>query len=330
MDTHRHRHFSLGAVILTAFTILLSACGSGSPPANAGPPLKFGHVLWAGNYPFYIAQAKGYFADSNVEAVPLLYANSDTMMGDFVAGNYDIVSATLGDGVIMFQADNDIHIIAVLDESNGADALIASPQATHISDLRGQRIGVNLGTFGELFVITVLGQHQLTPNDVILVDIDANQVPDEIASGNIVAGHTWEPHISEARRQGQILLFDSTKTPGLINDVLIVRGEVARKRPEAVKAFIKAWFQGVDYWMANPAEGTRLIATATNQPPESISLDGIKLNSLSDNHHAFASGTTSSLYETTQTYIDFFARFGAIRQPPAVTTLLDPGFLPKP
>jgi len=62
--------------------------------------------------------------------------------------------------------------------------------------------------------------------------------------------------------------------------------------------------------------------------PATISLEGIKLNSLSDNQTLFTQGdTTASIYHTAQLYVDFFVRIGSLSQKPDLNKLLNPSFL---
>jgi len=54
-------------------------------------------------------------------------------------------------------------------------------------------------------------------------------------------------------------------------------------RPEDVQAFVAAWLEAQAFWQANPEAGNQLIADATGQKPEDISLKGIALRTLGDN-----------------------------------------------
>ncbi|MBA3530899.1 MAG: ABC transporter substrate-binding protein [Ardenticatenales bacterium] len=310
--------------------LALAACATAATPTPqpAKPPLTFAYDLWPGYYPVLIANEKGFFTEAGVQVNAIKPEDTDSMMTDFNAGKYDGIAIALGDIVGLTQINPDIRVIFISDESAGGDAVVASADIQEVEDLRGQRLSVNLGGFAELFVTTMLEEHGLTPNDVTLVDTDAAEVPGRLSSGDIQAGHTWEPYVAQAVDEGSHVLFTSAQTPGLIPDAIAFRGETVRERPEEVRAFVQGWFRAVDYWKANPEEGTALAAKALNIAPEEISLEGIRLLTLSDNQSLFQPGeTTASLYHTAQLYVDFFARIGTIRTPPKLDELLDPSFL---
>ncbi|HEY1013053.1 MAG TPA: ABC transporter substrate-binding protein [Herpetosiphonaceae bacterium] len=318
--------------------LLLAGCGAQSADPLAGDsraagapaaPLRFGYDLWPGYYPALIARDQGYFTQAGVEVEAIHPERTDSMMADFAAGKYDAIAVALGDLISLSQTYPDLQIVLVSDESAGGDAVIAAPGIGGVAGLRGKRIGVNQGGFGELFVTTMLADHGLTPADVTLIDMDAADLPARLAAGEIDAGHSWEPYVTEAVSGGGKLLFSSAQTPGLIPDAVAFRGAVARERPAAVRAFVAGWFEAVQFWQANPLEGTAVAARALQLKPEEISLKGIHLLTAADNRALFQRGeTTASLYHTTRLYGDFFARIGAIRTPPDPEKLLNPGFLP--
>ena len=164
-------------------------------------------------------------------------------------------------------------------------------------------------------------------NEVTLVNISPEKVPDAIPEV-IQAGQTWDPFASEALSKGAHIIFSSAETPGLTPDVLIFRTAVIKERPDDIRAFIKAWFEALAYWQANPAEGNALIAQATERRLEQISTEGIKLFSLEDNLKAFENSTElTSLYQSGRINADFMINTGVLIHAPKVERILEPSFL---
>ncbi|MCS7010395.1 MAG: hypothetical protein NZL98_03375 [Anaerolineales bacterium] len=163
-----------------------------------------------------------------------------------------------------------------------------------------------------------------------MIDINAESVPDAIPS-LIDAGHTWEPHTSRALEKGQQIIFSSAETPGLIPDLLVLRTEVLRQRPDDVRALIAALLEASEFTRSHPEEAIASIARQSGMSPEEISFEGVKLYSLSDNRAAFAQnpGTdTTSIYYTTRLYIELMVNTGRLTQRPDINQILDPSFLP--
>ncbi|MGQ0592327.1 MAG: ABC transporter substrate-binding protein [Gammaproteobacteria bacterium] len=312
---------------LILITVSIASCDGGvltEEPAT----LRFGYDYWPGYYPALIAAEKGYFAEEGLIVKITKRDDTDALMADFGAGEYDAIGASLGDIVDLTLVHPDVRIILVTDISEGGDAVLARPGIEKVEDLRGRAFGVNLGSFAELFVLTVLKSHGLSSADIRLVDTDAAAVPAKLKSGEVDAGHTWEPFVTQARAEGARVLFTSAATPGLIQDVVAVRGEVLRERAKALSAFVKGWFKAVDYWKAHPDLGNTLAARVLKVGPNTISLEGIHLTTLQDNIQLFKAGeTTRSTYYTARLYVDFFLGSGGLTRKPDVEHILEPRFL---
>ena len=318
-------------VSLFLFSIaLITACnGTNSVTLKSEPPiLTVAYSLWPGYFPLIIAQEKGFFTQQGVK-VELVYSeNHQVPLADFSAGKYDGMAITLGSFMSNIEKITGSQIILITDRSTGADAVVSQSNIESEPDLKGKRIGVKLGNFGELFVIKMLEKNGLTSNDVTLVNLEAETIVQNLTNGNIQAGQTWEPYVFQAVQSGAKVLFTSKQTPGLIPDVVVFRSNVLRDRPEDVRAFIRAWFQAVDYWKTNPEESKTLIAKTLNLKPEEISTEGIELQDLKNNLAALTPGsTTESLYYTAKLYADFYTRTGGLSTVPNIQKLIDPSFV---
>jgi len=323
----------LSQIFLLVGLLTLSACqGAAPPPATSAPrpPLRFAYDLWPGYYPVMIAQDQGYFKEANLTVEAIKPENTDEALGGFASGKYDFVAVSLADIINLTRTTPDLRFVFASDFSDGGDvALVPADSAIKtVADLKGKRIGTNLGGFGEIFITAVLENNGLSSSDVTWVNVDASKVPEALKTGQLDLGHTWEPYVTEAKGQGGLALFSSHDTPGLVVDGIAVRGTVAQERPEDVRAFVQAWFKAVAFWKANPTEGAAAAARQLKIAPETISLDGIKLLTLEDNQALFKPGTTSeSVYFTAQKNIDFFVKAGTLTAAPDVNKMVDPQFL---
>ncbi len=314
--------------LLFLITLSLIACTVIAPPKPESSPLRVVYDPWPGFLPIVIAQEKGFFTQQGVKVETVFTKNASDKISEFNAGNYDGITLALGNVLTSSATNPNINIILATDISAGADAAIAQSQILTVRDLKGTRVGTRLGGFGELFVAQMLEVNGMTAEDITLTNARGEQILPLIQTDKIQAGHTWEPYVSQGVKAGLRVLFTSEQTPGLIPDVIVFQGSVLRNRPNDIRAFVRAWFHAVDYWKANPQEGNALIAKALKLEPEAISLEGVKLLTLSDNRQAFTPGTTTeSLHYTTQLYSNFFARTGSLNRLPDLKQLLNSSFL---
>ncbi|MFE1746765.1 ABC transporter substrate-binding protein [Coleofasciculus sp. H7-2] len=324
----KSRLFRLVSLFLLSI-VLIAACNSTTTVTSQKEtqPLIVGYNLWPGLFPIAIASEKEFFSAQGVKVKPVYIQNYLESVSEFSAGKYDGVAITMGSLMSMIEKNPDVQIAMATDESAGSDSIVVRPDIKNVADLKGKRLGVRLGD-GELFVIEMLQKHGLTTDNVTLVNVEGEAVPAGFKSGDIQAGHTWEPYLSEVTKSGGRVLFTSKDTPGLISTVIVFRTSVVRDRPKDIQAFIRAWFQAQDYWQANPEESKALIAKTLSIKPEEVSNEGVKLYTLKDNLKAFTPGsTTQSLYYTAKLYADFYIRTGGLSVAPDIQKLIVPSFV---
>lgn len=310
---------------LMIVTVLLSAC-SGTQ-STTKTPLRVGWSLWPGWYPMVIAQEQGLFEKHGVQVEVVFYETYKETMPALGSGMLDGGGLALGD-TLLDDVVEDIKIVLITDESSGGDQILADPAIKSIQDLKGKRIGVQAGTYGEVLVQKMLDKNGISRADVTFVEVPVEAIPNAIP-GVIDVGHTYEPYASQGRANGLNPIFTSADTPGLLLDVIAFRKDILQQRPEDVKAFIAAWFEAVQYWQENPAAGNALIAKKLGIPESEVSIEGIHVYGQTDNLNAFIqSSETTSIYYPAQTEVDFLSDRGIISYPITIdANFLDPSFL---
>ncbi|MEH1945566.1 MAG: ABC transporter substrate-binding protein [Nostoc sp.] len=309
---------------------LLFACNTSAPTKVKRPPLKIAFGAFVGEYPGIIAQEKGFFKAQGVDVERISNRYTQLERANFSAGKYDGLSLALGSFIILSATNPDIQSVMLIDESTGADVVVAQSQIKTVADLKGKKLGANLGGFSEVFVTEMLKTANLTSDDVNLVKLEASEIPQRLKNNSIQAGHTWEPDLSEAIKLGGHILFTSKQTPGLILDMVVFRGETIRDRPKDVRAFVRGWLQAINYWKANIKEGNAIIRKALKIPSDTISLEGVNLTDLGENQKLFQSSNPKSIYKTAKIYADFFIRSGNVTRIPELKTLFNSSFLNPP
>jgi len=319
---------------LAAFALVLLLPSLGCVPGSAVEArlerLQISYSQWPGYYPLVIAIEKGFLEKQGVEVELVTFRDTENHIAEVAAGKYDASLLSLGSSVVVAGRDPRFRVVLALDQSAGADAVVAGPGIRTPADLRGKSVGTMLGSFGELFVLAMVRAGGLTPDDVTLVNITAPDVPAQLRAGKIDAGHTWEPYVSRATANGAHVVFTSRDSPGLIQDVAIFQHKTLRDRPAAVQGFVTAWLEAADFWLENPAAGDRIISQSLGIPLEECSLEGIELFTREHNRAAFGlEGDKGLLAAAARQYADFFVRSGNVSVTVDVDQLLDPSFLAK-
>src|SRR5947209_4418165 len=107
-------------------------------------PLKVAYSDWPGWTAFAIAAEKGWFKDAGID-VELLWFEYGPSMEAYTAGKVDAVMVTNGDALVTGATGGKNVMILVTDYSNGNDMVVAKPGFKTLKDLKGKKIGVEVG-----------------------------------------------------------------------------------------------------------------------------------------------------------------------------------------
>jgi NitT/TauT family transport system substrate-binding protein len=262
----------------------------------AAAPLKVAYSDWPGWTAFAIAAEKGWFKAAGVE-VELLWFEYGPSMEAFTAGKVDAVMVTNGDALVTGATGGKNVMILVTDYSNGNDMVVAKPGIKSLKDLKGKKIGVEVGFVDHLLLLNGLKKAGLSESDVTLVPTPTNQTPQVLASGQVDAVAAWQPNSGAALKAlpGSTAVYTSADEPGLIYDMVTVTPQsLAQRRADWVK-FISVWDKIVAY-LANPAtraDGIKIMAARAGVAPEEYAafMGGTKLLTLAEGAKVMAAKT---------------------------------------
>lgn len=299
-----------------------------SEPVAGGPAattLKVGLDLWPGYFPLIIAKQRDLFTSRGLQVDYFIPENTDKMLSAFKRGELDAICVALGDVFRLLPSQPGSRVVMVSDLSAGGDALLTLKPLP--SRLDGLRIGTNLGGFGELFVEEFLGSYHSQIEQISLHNIDASQALAALKLNQVDVAHSWEPYVSKATDNGARIVFTSRQTPGLIPDVVLFNAEALAQRPDAVRGFVAAWLEAVDWWQQHPLAAKKLIADELTS--DDFSLRGIKLMTSSDNIKTFKNYLSPrALPQVVERYIQFFEDSNALPSGLLTRDVIDGRFLP--
>lgn len=259
-------------------------------------PLKVAYSDWPGWTAFAIAAEKGWFKEAGVD-VELLWFEYGPSMEAFTAGKVDAVMVTNGDALVTGATGGKNVMVLVTDYSNGNDMVVAKPGIKSLKDLKGKKIGVEVGFVDHLLLLNGLKKAGLTESDVTIVPTPTNQAPQVLASGQVDAVAAWQPNSGAALKAlpGSTAVYTSADEPGLIYDMVTVTPQsVAQRRADWVK-FVKVWNKIVAY-LADPktrADGIKIMAARAGVSPEDYAafMGGTKLLTLAEGAKAISAKT---------------------------------------
>jgi NitT/TauT family transport system substrate-binding protein len=295
-------------------------------------PLRVGYSNWVGYYPLPLAKEKGLFAQQGVEVELILHQDLYELLPDFSAGRIDGFLFAPDAPLRLLAKSSNVKVVLWTGDCLGCDSVVAQPRFQSVADLKGQKIGVHIGSFGEMFVDEMMRQNNLTIGDVQLVNADERGVPPYLQNDTIQAGHTWEPYTTQALKNGAKVLFSTKQTPGLFTDIMMFHQTDLEERPDDIRAFIRGWFEAIKYWDANPKEGSEIIGKALATPPGEIAdaRGAYEYFSVDEVKRRLALGKDpGSLSTIINKHAEFLIRTGALGHRPNVDGIITMEALPS-
>jgi len=151
----------------------------------------------------YVAREQAFFKERGLNVTLKEYDSGKAAFDGLLADDVDMATAA----EFVFVSNSFTHhslsvmgSIAATDEMNKLvarrDHGIAAP-----SDLAGKTIGITKKSAAEFYLGTFLLFHNLSLNDVTVVDLTPGQIVENISNGGIDAALTWEPNVYRIQQQ---------------------------------------------------------------------------------------------------------------------------------
>lgn len=247
------------AVPLVVALFLLGWAAFGRDPfPRPRQPLRVALHEWIGYAPFHRAAELGLLDPSRVQLNRL--SSAPVAAVALHAGALDAVALTLDEALRVLQEKRDVRIVLAIDESAGADAIVAHEPYSGLAALRGRRIGVERGAVGEYLLSRAFEIHGLRASDVEVVPLSPDRHRTAWDSDEIDAIVTFEPLVSPMVASSGRVVFDSREIPGEIVDVLVVRADVLATRRDDLAHLLDAWFAVLEQDRGAGSDGEAAIA----------------------------------------------------------------------
>ena len=229
----------------STLALALSLLAAGALQAE---PLKIAYSDWPGFTILEVAKQKGWFKDAGVD-VELVWFEYLPSIDAFSAGKVDAVTVVATDALVTGATGAKSKFVAILDYSDGSDAIIGAPGISSIKDLKGKKIGLEATLVEHMLLLKALEVNGMKISDVEIVNTATDKTPETLASKQVSAVGAWYPISGQALKQvaGSKKLFSSSEAKGLIYDVLAVNPTSYGKHKEDWAKVASIYYKCVDY-----------------------------------------------------------------------------------
>ena len=266
--------------VLAGLTLLgaLASCAR-----EAEPTLRIGTNVWIGSEPLYLARELGHLDPKTVQLVE--YPSASEVLRAFRNQAIDGMVISLDELFGLAVDGLKPRVILVVDESRGADAVVGRSGMRTMKDLKGKPVAVESGALGAFVLSRALALNGMQAGEVEVVHMESNEQPSAFEKGQIDGAVTFDPYRGQLLGAGATTLFDSTRIPGEIVDLVAVRASVLEQQPKAVQSLLLGWFKAIDYLKREPDDAARRMGVRQQTTGEQFlaSLQGLHIPSRDEN-----------------------------------------------
>jgi NitT/TauT family transport system substrate-binding protein len=233
----------VAALVLAALTVM-------ALPALAPAKDKFTLAvsIYAGWMPWYYAKDHGVlkkWAERYKITIDVVEMDYIPSVEAFVAGKVDAGVMTNMEALAMpAKSGIDTTVLIVGDYSNGNDALLVRG-IPDVSGLKGTEVYLAELSVSHYLLARALDLHGVKESELKVVNTsDSDIAPAFIANKSQKAVVTWNPMVmSIEQTPGVSKIFDSSKIPGEVLDLLVVNTRVVNDDARFAEALVGAWYE---------------------------------------------------------------------------------------
>ncbi|WP_207557167.1 putative urea ABC transporter substrate-binding protein [Paraburkholderia acidicola] len=286
---------------LFAVAALLSALSlsAATPSFAAGrKDFKVCWTIYAGWMPWGYAKTQGIVSKwakkygITVDVVQLNdYIES---INQYTAGKFDGCAMTNMDALtIPATGGVDTTALIVSDYSNGNDGVLIKGNGKKLTDLKGQSINLVELSVSHYLLARGLETVGMSERDIKVVNTSDADISAAFATPSVHNAVTWNPMLAQLKAQPNVTeVFDSSRIPGEIMDMMAVNTKTLQDNPALGKALTGAWFEMMQLMHGDSAD-SRAALTAMAKA-SGTDLAGYK-----------AQLSTTALFYTPQQALDF-------------------------
>ncbi len=244
-----------------ALLLFVSLAMATTSPAGAAERTSF-NIAWSiyvGWMPWDFADRSGIlkkWADKYGIKIKLTQVNEYVeSINQYTAGSFDGCTMTNMD-MLTIPAVGGVDSTALIvgDFSNGNDGVVLKGKGKTLTDIKGQKVNLVELSVSHYLLARGLSSVGLRERDLKIVNTSDADIVAAFGAPETTAVVTWKPQLSTvlAAPNAQ-LVFDSSKIPGEIIDLMVVKTDVLNANPKLGKALVGAWYETLAVMFGNDA-----------------------------------------------------------------------------
>ncbi|MCX4166241.1 MULTISPECIES: putative urea ABC transporter substrate-binding protein [Paraburkholderia] len=215
-------------------------------------------------------------------------------INQYTAGKFDGCAMTNMDALtIPATGGVDTTALIVSDYSNGNDGVLIKGNGKKLTDLKGQSINLVELSVSHYLLARGLETVGMSERDIKVVNTSDADISAAFATPSVHNAVTWNPMLAQLKAQPNVTeVFDSSRIPGEIMDMMAVNTKTLQDNPALGKALTGAWFEMMQLMHSDSADSRAALTSMAKA--SGTDLAGYK-----------AQLSTTALFYTPQQALDF-------------------------
>jgi NitT/TauT family transport system substrate-binding protein len=255
--------------VLLAFCLGLTSLLAAAAHAGTKQSFNICWTIYAGWMPWEYAQAQGIidkWAQKYGIQIKVTQINDYVeSINQYTAGQFDGCTMTNMDALTIPAAGGvDSTVLIPGSYSNGNDGVVLKGAGKTLKDIKGQDVHLVQFSVSHYLLARGLETVGLSERDVKVVNTSDVDIGGAFATPAVQAAVTWNPQLSTITAMpGVTRVFDSSKVPGEILDLMVVNTATLKDNPALGKALTGAWFEVMALMKAKDAAALTQMAKAS-------------------------------------------------------------------
>lgn len=253
---------------LLVATLLFASLGTSTLMAEVKDKFQVAWTIYVGWMPWDYAQEKAivdkWAKKYGIEIEMVQVNDYIESINQYTAGKFDGCVMTNMDALTIPAAGGvDSTALILGDFSNGNDGVILKDK-TNLADIKGQSVNLVELSVSHYLLARGLESVGMSERDIKVMNTSDADIVAAFTSDDVTAVTTWNPQLSELKAMKNAnLVFDSSKIPGEIVDMLLVNTETLNDNPKLGKALTGAWFEVMSIMKKGDKDALEFMATAS-------------------------------------------------------------------
>ena len=266
----KRKIFLLSTIFIVVLS-LITGCGQSKTDTTTNEKAKSKDIVvhygyQPGHSQIVVAKEKGWldeeFSKDGITIELDKFASGPPMIEAFTGNRLEF--GQVGDQpALQAQANGaKVKAIGLYGVASKTNQLLATSESgiKSISDLKGKKVGVTIGSVGHQLLYILLDSVGLKPSDVEILNLQPADIKSSLASKNIDAAVTWDPTATQIVNDGIAKLITDGEKYKLCVNVIIANSDFLEEHGDVAERLLKVLDKSQKWIDENQKEALEIVS----------------------------------------------------------------------